>query len=282
VGPDLVVKGDPSADTCSGFRFGFIGVQVHVLVFERAPEAFNEHIVQPAATAVHGDADSIIPQDAREGKAGKLAALIGVEDIRRAMFRQGLFQGGKAKIRLHGVGQPPRQHFPAMPVHDGDQIQKALAHGDVRDIRTPDLVAPVYAQAAEQVGIAFVLRVWGAGLRLLVHRHEPHQSHQATNAFYAGAVPQRHKVTAHLAHAKKRPLCKSQVDFPHQHEVYARFSRSFIIQTGTGYLEQGALPHNAEPLMAGINHALPAGDAHRFPQALAKKSRSTVSWTILA
>jgi hypothetical protein len=29
-----------------------------------------------------------------------------------------------------------------VPVHDDHQIQKALAHGDVRNVRTPDLIAP--------------------------------------------------------------------------------------------------------------------------------------------
>ena len=78
----LIVKADPSADTLAGFRASFVSVQIHIFVFERAPETFNKHVVQPTASAVHGDADSIVPQDVCKGNAGKLTTLIRVEDIR--------------------------------------------------------------------------------------------------------------------------------------------------------------------------------------------------------
>ena len=80
VRPSLVVKVDPSADAGAGFRASFVSVQVHVLVFEWAPEAFDKYVVQPAAPAVHGNADSLISQDVGKGKAGKLTALVGVEE----------------------------------------------------------------------------------------------------------------------------------------------------------------------------------------------------------
>ena len=70
---------------------------------------------------------------------------------------------------------------------------------------------------------------------------------------------------------------RTNIDFLHQREVYSRLTFSFVVQSGTGDCEQNALPDNAERRMTGIDHALPAGDAHRFPQAAAKKSRSTVS-----
>lgn len=99
----LIVKADPSADASAGFRPRLIRVQINILVFERAPETFDKHVGQPTAPAVHGDVDSIVPQDACKGKAGKLAALIRVENIRCAVFCQGFFQGRNAKIRFHGV-----------------------------------------------------------------------------------------------------------------------------------------------------------------------------------
>lgn len=119
-----------------------------------------------------------------------------------------------------------------------------------------------------------MLRVRHVVFRFLVYRHKPHQ---AADALSANAVPQRHKVAAHLPHAKKRPFGEKPVDFLHQCEVYGRVTGSFVVQAGTGDFEQNALPDNTELRMAGIDHALPAGHAHRFPQASAKKSRSTVS-----
>ncbi len=128
--------------------------------------------------------------------------------------------------------------------------------------------------------IPFVFRVLDAGFRLLIYRHEAHQTHKIIHAFVSGAVAQRHQITAHLTHAQKGPLSECPVDFLHQHKVDGRFTGPFIIQAGTGYAEQSALPHNTEPAMAGIDHALPAGNAHSSPRASAKKSCSTVSWPI--
>gem|GEM_PF-3896825 len=44
-------------------------------------------------------------------RAGELAALVGVHDLGRAIFGDSLFQSLNAEVGMHGVGQPPRQHF---------------------------------------------------------------------------------------------------------------------------------------------------------------------------
>ena len=50
-------------------------MQINLLVFHRAPQALNDHIVPPCAFAVHADRDLFAQQDAGEGDAGKLTAL---------------------------------------------------------------------------------------------------------------------------------------------------------------------------------------------------------------
>jgi hypothetical protein len=80
-------------------------------------------------------------QQAREGLAGELGSLVGVEDLRRALT-QGFFQSRDTEVGFPGIGQSPGQHIPAIPVHDGYQIQETSGHGDVGDIRGPHLVGP--------------------------------------------------------------------------------------------------------------------------------------------
>ena len=36
-----------------GLAYRFVGVQIHLVVFDRAPQALDEHVVAPAAFAVH-------------------------------------------------------------------------------------------------------------------------------------------------------------------------------------------------------------------------------------
>ncbi len=51
VRPRAVVVGHPSADAGVDLRAGLEGIEVDALVFERAPEPLDEHIVEPARTA---------------------------------------------------------------------------------------------------------------------------------------------------------------------------------------------------------------------------------------
>src|SRR5207249_7496004 len=64
-----------------------VGVQVNVLVLDRLPQPLDKHVVAPAALAIHADADGMALQHADELAAGELAALIGIHDLRHAVFR---------------------------------------------------------------------------------------------------------------------------------------------------------------------------------------------------
>lgn len=84
--PPSVVEGQVFADRGSGVRYGVIGAQVHLLVFDRPPEPLDEDIVAQCPSAVHADGDAIIAQQAGEGHAGKLAALVAIQDFGGAIF----------------------------------------------------------------------------------------------------------------------------------------------------------------------------------------------------
>ena len=49
------------------------------------PQALDEDVVSPGAFPIHADLDLILEQQAGEGDAGELGALIGVEDLRLAI-----------------------------------------------------------------------------------------------------------------------------------------------------------------------------------------------------
>ena len=73
---------------CLGDRI--IGVQVDLLIFHAFPEPLDQHVVDPAALAVHADLDAVPLDQADELRAGKLATLVSVEDPRRTMALDGL------------------------------------------------------------------------------------------------------------------------------------------------------------------------------------------------
>src|SRR5262252_7531887 len=53
-----IVKLDPSGDSGFGLVAIRITLEIDVLVFERAPQPLDEHVVHPAPATVHGDPDA--------------------------------------------------------------------------------------------------------------------------------------------------------------------------------------------------------------------------------
>src|SRR6266436_3212476 len=102
--------GGPVTDPLSCFAAGLEGIQEHALIFQRAPQTFDEDVVHPAATAVHRDADANVIQCVCEGEAGELAALVGVEDAGPAVASNRLLQRRNTEVSIHRVGEPPSEN----------------------------------------------------------------------------------------------------------------------------------------------------------------------------
>ena len=76
----MVIKVKEVLQTAFQFRDGFIAPQVNVFVFNGTPQAFNEDIIQSTSSSVHTDQYLPLQQLRCKFPAGKLAALIRVED----------------------------------------------------------------------------------------------------------------------------------------------------------------------------------------------------------
>src|SRR3954452_25529624 len=80
-----IVEAEIPADRGAGLGDRVVSSEVDLLVLDRSPEPLDEDVVAPGTLAVHADGDAVPGQHAREGLAGELAALIGVEDLRPAV-----------------------------------------------------------------------------------------------------------------------------------------------------------------------------------------------------
>ena len=141
----VVVEPKVSIQAGNEIHDSLVILDVNVLVFECSPESFNQDVVKDAATAVHADLDPGIFEPAGERFAGKLAALISVEDLWLSM-RQSLLKRFQTELGIQSVRQSPGKHAAAVPVHNGHQIDETMGKPDVGDISTPDLVRTVYRQ----------------------------------------------------------------------------------------------------------------------------------------
>ncbi len=253
---------------------------MHFLIFDRAPQPFDENIVHETAAPVHRNRDASGIEPAGEGRAGELRALIGVEDFRRAVLSQRCVERRDAKAGVHRVRQSPRQNGPAGPIDDRHQIQKAVRHRNVRNVAGPHMIGPGDRYPAQQIGIDLVTGRGLAGAGARNQRLDPHHAHQPLHTLAVDAVACLVEFERHPPRAIERPLEMQFVEPPHQGQIISAGDRHRAIDARTRQIQQHALPADRQILGRPLHHRPTLGDAHR-PGLLAKKSLSTVNWPIL-
>ena len=102
--PTAVVEAEVSGNACQGCGGAVIGMQIDLLVLDGFSEPLHEHVVAPAALAVHADSDAAAVEYTDEGRTGELAALIGVHHFRHAIAVNRLFERLNTAIGRLTVG----------------------------------------------------------------------------------------------------------------------------------------------------------------------------------
>jgi hypothetical protein len=160
---------------------------------------------------IHADGDRVALQGGGEIVAGELAGLVCIEDLRPAVLGERFLECLDTELRAERVRQPPRQHSTAHPVHDYHQVEEALGHRDVSDVRAPDLIDPLDREPAQQVGIDLVghprlARVWS-----LVDCHQAGEPHQTLDPFAIDDVALGRQPCCHPPRAviRRAKYCRS-------------------------------------------------------------------------
>ena len=104
-----------------------VPMQINVFVLHVAPESFDKYIVKRAPPPIHTDGDFFAFEYIGKGNARELRALVAIKYFRLPVAAQGVVQTIHAKYGIHAVADPKAQHPSRIPVHDRDQIHKAMA-----------------------------------------------------------------------------------------------------------------------------------------------------------
>src|SRR3990172_150048 len=275
-----VVEREVAPDAGGGGGDGVVRVQVDLLVLEGAPEPLDEDVVAPAAPAVHADPDAVLEQEPGERRAGKLRALVGVEDLGPAMTRDRLLDGGEAERAVQTVRHAPAERPPARPVHHDGQVHEAAGHGDVGDVHGPDLVRPRDRAVPEQVRVHRVGAVPPTRARLRRDRGDPHGAHERADApaTYTGELGL--EAAAKAARAEPRHLQVDRIDTAHQGEIEGRDGARLVVHRPPADPERRHLLGDRQGVRP-VDHRL-ALSRPALPSACSKKSFSSASCPILA
>ena len=98
----FIVEANPVAQALAEFGTAGERMQVKVVMFDGPPQTLDEDVVLASAAAVHADGDAVVLEDLGERGAGKLGALIGVEDVRPPIAAEGFLKRFNTEIRLPG------------------------------------------------------------------------------------------------------------------------------------------------------------------------------------
>jgi hypothetical protein len=80
-----VVEVQVMADRTAGLADAVVGLQIHLLIFDAAPQSLDEDIIPPSPFTVHADRNGVVREHTVESRARELRALIRVGDLRLDM-----------------------------------------------------------------------------------------------------------------------------------------------------------------------------------------------------
>ncbi len=248
----LVIEEEVVGQSLDQERDGVIGPEIEVFVFDGAPEAFDEHVVQGSTSAVHTDLDAFYFQPLCVSQAGELGTLVGIEDVGAAQLER-IVQGVYAEIRVQRVAHPPGEHIPAIPVHHRHQVHEALWHRHIGNVGAPDLVGASDGHASQQVGIDATRRMGPAGVGTRIDGFQPHFAHQPLHALTVDLVSQDAQPGRHPSRPIEGPFCVLPVDQTHQEQVLRGLACRLVVETGAGKAKQLALSAQADIRMGRID-----------------------------
>ncbi len=187
-------------------------------------------VMGPPST-VHADPDARLRQVVGERQAGKLRALVGVEDQRLA-DPQRLVQTIQAKVGLQGVRELPGRHLAAIPIQNRHPVDEPPAEPDVRNVGTPHLIRAGDRHPTEQVRVEAVIGIRPRQRRFRVDRRQPHPAHQPQYPLTIHRVPGPAQHRGHSSAAVERMGGVFLVQAAHQFQIQrARFGRRFVPRT---------------------------------------------------
>ncbi len=96
-----IIEAEIPTQTADGLWHAPVIVERDFLVLDGSPQALDEDVIQRPPAPVHADLNSACPEPLGKSRAGKLGALIGIENFRLGVYERA-FQGADAEVTVEG------------------------------------------------------------------------------------------------------------------------------------------------------------------------------------
>ena len=196
---------------------------------------------------------------------GELAALIGVDDLRRAVPRKRLLNHLLGMTGRQRDGHLVGQHLAAGHIHHRRQVHEASGHGDIRGIERPDLVGAGDGQLAQQVGVDLVSRVGLAGARLRAQGLYSIALHEPAHMTPANRQTVKPQHSAQHTRAHERVFQVQLVNAAHQRQIGLADRSGQVVHRAPAHAKQFGLPFDGQIVLT-VNHRLSLRDDLHKPR----------------
>ena len=232
-----IVEGEIFTQSLGDLGHALVVLEIDFLILDTSPESLHEDVIPAPPSSIPTDADVFLFESVGEILTCELTALIAVEDVGLGAPECSL-QGCNAEKAVQCVGEFPRKHIAAEPVHYGHEINKAVLHPDVGDVGAPHLVGTLYGHGFEQIGISLGRLSRPAQSGLGIDRFQPHYAHQTRHPLVIDRIALSLKHCRHTTDPVKRCPGVLLVHQPHQGQVKRRRDGRLVVEAGTGESQQ--------------------------------------------
>lgn len=87
-----------------------------MIVLQRSPKPLDKDVVDCSAFTIHADFDALAFQIAYPLLTGKLASLIGIDNLRLAVIFYGLLQDCQRCLCFKRIGYSPADYIPTVQI----------------------------------------------------------------------------------------------------------------------------------------------------------------------
>ena len=158
----VIVILDVVPNALSQARHVVLRVDIDIFRLDGTPEALYPDVVLAASAAIHADLDAEFLASGQPQAARILAALVGVDDLRRAMGFHCQPEHLNTVLLVQRVVQSPCHDTAAVHVYYRRQVHGPVKHRYIGDVNAPDLIGAGYVEDTEQIGHP-VLRLTKSG-----------------------------------------------------------------------------------------------------------------------
>ena len=255
-------------------------MQVDVFILHGPPQPLHEYIVPPGSLAVHADLNAFFLEQAGKGVAGKLAALVGVHDVRFPMPVKRLFERIEAGVHLHGCGYPPGQHLASVPVDHGRQVGGGFGRLNLGQVHGPNLIRSGDSQMPQQIGIDLMPWMALCRPRLAIQGFDAQSLHQCGDVLAPHVMAFLAQQALQHSGTGKWKRRVQTINPIHQCLIAITDGPGAIVDSASTDVQHLGLVADRELVLAVYHRFSPSIPA--LLSALSKKSFSKVSCPILA